>query len=547
MSEALEQIRQVGLRQWVHDRSGLWLAEGTTELRPAQEDALEWAFSRPQPYLLINAPTGIGKTLLNLVYGLARGGPLTYAVHTIRLQEQVSTTLPGLPVLTGRNNHPCLIGQRTHGIDITAKYGVCTMRVPCDYRDGADLEGTFTKCAYYDQLDNSLQDGVGRITNYAMYLALPPVKFRMENEFGDVTSTGTRVLVADEAHNIEEVLCSSAEIVLVAPQIRAAGYGWPKTAPRTIKGWRGWGFGLLKRTDKDDPRPYIQDARAAAIAMASIKEADFDSWAVSFDGTVFRARPMWGREYTLSKLLGRERGEPPFGAGRLGVPVLFTSATLMGAEYIAESLGLPPREWAYLDMDSPFEPDRRPINYSPVVAMNKENMRSPEDRAEMQKAIDTLISRYVMREHPFGIIHTVSNWYRDAILTESRFRGIMVSDPEVHMARVAAGTPSVLVSANLTEGWDGVDNLCRFVIMPKVPFGDLGDEWTRRRRAVDARTYDHSALVSVVQGAGRGMRHREDYCDTWILDGAWGSLFKRHQDWLPKAFLDAYHHNVPLQ
>ncbi len=227
--------------------------------------------------------------------------------------------------------------------------------------------------------------------------------------------------------------------------------------------------------------------------------------------------------------------------------MLFTSATLMGAEYIAQSLGLPEREWAYLDMDSPFDPAHRPINWSPVMQMNKESTITEEDRRPMQQAIDTLISRYVTSGHPYGIIHAVSNRYRDQVLTESRFRGIMVTDPAIHASRVRADTPSVLVASNLTEGWDGYDSLCRFVIMPKVPFGDLGDEWTRRRRAVDNRTYDHQALVSVVQGAGRGMRHREDYADTWILDSAWGQLYRRHKAWLPKAFTDAYHHNVGLE
>ena len=539
----LTDIRQVGLRQWVFDRSGLWLASGIDSLRPAQEDVLEWAFSRSEPYLLINAPPGTGKTLLNLVYGLAHGGPLTYAVHTIRLQEQVSRTLLGLPVLTGRSNHPCLVGHLTHGMDITARYGVCTMRQSCDYRNGAELPGgAWTKCPYYAQLDDALYSDVGRVTNYSMYLALPPVKYASE-ESG---STGTSVLLADEAHNIEEVLTSSAEITLTAGMVRSIGYGWPRNSSSHIAGWRGWAFGIFKRTNATDSRPSVVDARAAAKALAAIKPEEYDKWVVSFDGSTMRARPLWGRDYTMSNLLGRERGEVAFDNGRMGAPVMFTSATLMGVDYITESLALPSREWAYLDVDSPFDPDRRPINYAPVMSMSRNNSRTPEDRAPMQKAVDTLISRYVTHGQPWGIIHSVSNWYRDALLTESRFRGIMVQDAAEHAQRVANNQPSVLVASNLIEGWDGVDNLCRFIIMPKVPFADLSDAWTKQRQAVDARTYTHQAIVSVVQGAGRGMRHREDYCDTWILDESWSNLYKRHRDWLPKAFLDAYHHNTPL-
>ena len=55
-----------------------------------------------------------------------------------------------------------------------------------------------------------------------------------------------------------------------------------------------------------------------------------------------------------------------------------------------------------------------------------------------------------------------------------------------------------------------------------------------------------AALVAIVQGAGRGVRHREDYADTWILDEMWNMLLRKRKSWLPQSFMDAYHHNVRL-
>ena len=533
---ALDEIQQVGLREWVHNKSGLWLPESITSLRTEQEDVVEWALSRSEQYLLVNAPTGVGKTLVNLVYGLAKGTPVTYAVHTIRLQQQVESTLPGMPVLTGRSNHPCLIGRRTHGMDITAQYGVCTMRQPCEFRSGVQVDGEFVQCAYYSQLDEALTSRLGRVTNYAMYLALPPVRMAVDD------STGTHVLLADEAHNIERALCSAAEISITTGMVRAAGYGWPRTAASHIAPWRGWGFGALKKTAEEDVRPAIREFRAAAKAMAAIKKEDYANWVVSFDGSDFRATPTWGRGYTEQRLLNRS--VEGF-VGGIGANLLATSATLTGANYFSELLGLPEGEWAYLDVDSPFGASKRPVLFSPVMVMNRD-VQSEEDRRPMQSAIDTLISRYVSKGFPWGVIHSVSKKYRDFLLTESRFRGIMVTESKDHEQRVADGRPSVLVSPSVTEGWDGVDNLCRFIIIPKVPFADLSDAWTRRRMNEDARTYAQQALVSIVQGAGRGMRHRDDFCDTWILDEAWASLYRRYKDWLPKSFIESYHHNVPL-
>jgi len=176
--------------------------------------------------------------------------------------------------------------------------------------------------------------------------------------------------------------------------------------------------------------------------------------------------------------------------------------------------------------------------------MNASKIATPEGRAKMQDAVDDLIEFYVRAGRPWGIIHAVSNKYRDFLLTESRWRGIMVSTPDDHAKNVEKGEASVLVAANLTEGWDGRDNLCRFVIMPKVPFPNLGDKRTKIRMEEDPRSFDHRALVAVVQGAGRGVRHTEDYADTWILDGAWNMLYKKRKSWLPQSFTDAYHHSV---
>jgi len=218
----------------------------------------------------------------------------------------------------------------------------------------------------------------------------------------------------------------------------------------------------------------------------------------------------------------------------------------MGAEFIASMLGLPDDSWAYLDLPSTFDHTHRPVNYSPVMRMNAKTMATEEGRRPMQNAIDHIISWYLQRGTQAGVVHTVSNKYRDNVLTESRFRAIMTSSVEEHENRVHNEEASVLVAANVAEGWDGVDKLCRFVIMPKVPFPYLGDPRVAARKEADGRTFDHAALVGVVQGAGRGVRHKEDYADTWILDQSWGFLHKRRKSWLPKAFLDSYHHGVAL-
>ena len=112
------------LRSWYEEEHGLELQDGIESLRDQQMEAVEWAASRSEPYLLINAPTGAGKTLINTTLGCLLPGAWTYAVHTIRLQDQVANIFHNLPVFTGRGNHPGLIAQQCLSLSSLIRLGI---------------------------------------------------------------------------------------------------------------------------------------------------------------------------------------------------------------------------------------------------------------------------------------------------------------------------------------------------------------------------------------------------------------------------------------
>lgn len=551
-------IDNAGLHDWYKARTGLALAPSYDHLRPQQGEALEWALSRPEPYLFINAPTGAGKTLINLLYGALAGESWSYAVHTIRLQAQVQRDVGGLTSLTGRANHPCLIGRETHGFDIDAGRAICTVGEWCEHSGRNGDEGQHPsgiQCAYYSQLDAAL-DARYRITNYAMLLSMPP----LTGWDGKHNRPRSEVLLADEAHNIEEAVAGHASLTLTARTLEQYGEEMPAYGP-DLQAWAQWAARVLRalpsptavRGTGRRPDFGLKSLRNTLDTLANLGPRDVGVWLVTtnagrYASTVFE--PIWGSQFVMGQLFGHRpqgRLEDYLTQEYKGVrKVMFTSATLMGPEFIADTLGLPRGSWAYLDLPSTFDPSHRPINYCPVDTMNREKVGSPAGRATMQVAIDKLIEHYYNLGQCVGIVHAVSNAYRDAILTESRWKGMMTTDPAVHELRVNANRPSVLVAANLSEGYDGRDGLCRFIVMPKVPFPSLGDRRTAVRREEDPRSYDHRTLVAVVQGAGRGVRHREDYADTWLLDGAWRIPFNNRREWLPDSFMDAYHSGVAL-
>jgi Rad3-related DNA helicase len=273
------------------------------------------------------------------------------------------------------------------------------------------------------------------------------------------------------------------------------------------------------------------------------------NWIVDNKGPITKFSPIFGAPFVLPNLLGHSQLDTQEllrgNTGRKGVKkVMMMSATLLAPDLMERTLGLPAGSYAYLDLDSPFPVKNRPINYSPTMRMNKESMATAAGRAPMTNKMDKLIDHYLLTGRKCGIIHAVSRRYRDSIIAESRWSSIMTSDPLEHARRSGAGGTSVLVSDNIIDGWDGIDNLCRFVLMPKVPYPNLGDRNVKLRQQKDPRSYDYSAMVSIVQGVGRGVRHETDKAENWILDESWEGLYRRRGTWLPKAFLSAYHHSV---
>ena len=526
---------------WFENERGLVLSPGVTELRDVQVEALEWIASRSEPYLFINAPTGVGKTLINATYGVMSGLPWTYAVHTNVLQEQVSRTFENLPTLRGRRNFACLVEE-----GVTAAEAECAVdsECQCPYKTGDGGEpGQF--CGYYGQRAAAFS-APQRTTNYALFLR----DFSLRRKDPITGVPRTKVLLADEAHNIEDAVVNAVEVSLNRRTCQRIGVKLPGYLGSMAE-WVAWAkVQTTPSVRRGSPNNLGVMAVAGALGtLRGITPSDEGNWIITPVDWGVKFEPVWGGPYVMEKLFGHTgfvNGQLQSGQGGSVERAVMTSATLMGAEYTADTLGLPVGSWAYLDLPSPFASRNRPVNFSPVTSMNATKVADPVARQPMQAAIDRLIEFYVLAGQPAGIIHAVSNKYRDIILSESRWGGILTKDPVEHAEKVGRGEASVVVSANMAEGWDGVDDLCRFVIMPKVPFPNLGDRRTSIRKDEDPRSFDHLALVAIVQGAGRGVRHSSDTADTWILDGAWSMLYNRRRSWLPEAFTSAYHHKVQL-
>lgn len=364
-------------------------------------------------------------------------------------------------------------------------------------------------CGFYEQLTRG-QRNSRVILNYLMALNYPSLTKRVS-------------LICDEAHGLEHALVTSKTVTLKHGVWKRYGGLFKHNAPEERV--TAWAKDMMEQLDPEqNGYRFLSNALRKTGGYRSDWVQDWDEHGVTLS-------PMWGLEY------GENLWGPP---GEGAETVVLMSATLLAPEYVAEKLALQPGSYDYLDLPSTFPVENRPIYYAPVLSMNFQASRDHIALNKMVEYIDTLIEQYVRKQLPWGLIHTVSNRLQNDILTRSRWRAIMVVSDVEHAQRVRKDQPSVLVAANRLEGWDGVGNLCRFIIMPKVPFPPWYDARVKARREKDARDYDYDTIVSVVQGVGRGVRSDTDTCDTWIIDGSWKRLYDTRRAWLPDAFTDAY-------
>lgn len=96
----------------------------------------------------------------------------------------------------------------------------------------------------------------------------------------------------------------------------------------------------------------------------------------------------------------------------------------------------------------------------------------------------------------------------------------------------------VLIGPTLIEGISLDDDLCRFQIILKVPYASLSDKFVLEKMRISGDWYKQKAVISILQGVGRGIRNDSDWCVTFVLDGCFGDLINRNTNMFSNEFIE---------
>jgi len=471
-------------------------------------------------------PTGFGKSAVYVAAALILDGKTVILTSTKALQSQLMRDFEtvGMKALKGQNAYPC----RATTPQVPCNIG------PCHY--GFDCKLKMSGCYYYDAVREARSAALAS-TNYAYWMTA--------NRFADIPWEPD-LLIMDEAHQAPNLLADFLTVTVEGEDLAALG----ETLPRGKQGlaaWIAWATEKLvaakaqasrlsSRYSSLSKNKIVKLTKLTSLirALESLTSLGKPGWIVS-DGTHrWAVNHRTNEDYVRfgPRLLQQEHIERYlFG----NVPRIYmTSGTISHSTMRLLLLS----DYRFFEGQSNFPVERRPVYFIPTARITRRlKLNSPEAAAWLS-TIDEIIDE---RKDRKGIIHTVSYAYRDHIVLNSRHSKIMFTNRKGNLPSVISmfkerNSGAVLVSPSLTSGYDFPGDDCRYQIIAKLPFPNLGDKLLAARIEAEPELLHYMTMQALVQAIGRGMRNVNDMCETFIVDSMFREWYKKWKHLAPSYF-----------
>ena len=478
------------------------------EWRPLQDVACEQIIDCKERFLAQACPTGFGKSLVYMTAAMLIPGRTVVLTSTKGLQSQLIRDfgkVSGVTDMRGRSNYPCRLNTK-----VTCDMGVCTMGMKCPMRDQGG-------CFYFDQLRVARRSKVV-ITNYAYWMS--------QNEY----STGIGdfdMMILDEAHAAPDHVISHMGVSFLKTRWNEKLLGLSEV-PNDIKGWKVWAISRAEDVEYEMERMAVRGNEKGYLRLKRVaQKLDRIKGMDSF---------VWEDNRSSIDL-------SPISAAKYSEPFLFLGikkVVLVSATIVPKTMDLLGVKGTYTEYPHSFPVENRKVIHIPTVRMNYKN-GAYEERVWLNR-IDNIIRTRLDRK---GVIHTVSYKRRDLILESSKFRDNMIThnrkDTEDTVREFKlADPPSILVSPSMATGWDFPDDECRWQIILKLPYPDTRGAIIKARSREDPKLIPYLVMQQLIQAAGRGVRSKEDWCETFIIDNNITWFIRQEEKLALGWFLEAF-------
>jgi Rad3-related DNA helicase len=463
--------------------------------------------------VLIDAPTGFGKSIVNYVIAkwfTMNMGSVFYTTPQVSLLNQIeSDPILDIAVIKGRSNYVCLADKSKScatGPCMTKKNYVCVEECIYKRKKYDAMYHTIAAMSFaYLIYDRYVPEGLGfddrellivdegdDLENWAIEFG--SFKFRTKNRFND----------------IDDVIV------------------WAKAAYKKV-------CGVIKEIEEKDElsRDDLRDLnklikyKIKLTTFINKVSEDKRNWVFTSDGKRLIVKPVNAGQIIEELIWSR------------GEYRLVSSATIIDRVMFCRTTGLDANDTVMIKVPHTFPVENRKVYYMPICKMTK------DVREDNYNKIAKVVAKIVKENEGYnGIVHCNSYELKEGICRELDWMNIKyishnsVDRNDKFKEWIRDG--GVFIGVGFERGVDLRYDMCRYVVITKVPYPDLNDirvdELLNNRKAWN--WYRYQAIKNLVQACGRGVRAEDDWCKTYILDESFGFLF-RYKSQFPSWFVEA--------
>ena len=509
--------------------------------RSHQTETIEKLMASKKKFLLLQAPTGAGKTLLACAFQRLTKAKALYVPVTKSLQAQfmsdfsrLSNKTPYASELKGRQNYPTRLYPKRFPHIHT---GLCTKkrerhcRWCCRGDCGGDDKCLAEKDCLYERAKKQALASQVACVNTSLLLTEANFVGRF---------SGWELVVLDEADCLEGELMGFIEISisgrlierlhLTPPRFKTKEEAWidwignqalPRLSSRLLELQSAYGVQELREEEELQRLEH-----KLQFALREIPQAKWVLQAEDWERGPWAFKPVFVSRYADHQLW------------RHGKKFLLMSATILSPQQMVRDLGIPEGEWDFVDLPSNFPASRRPI-----FALNGPNINYKNEavsRPATIRLLDKVLARHTSDR---VLVHTVSYSLSQIILNTSKHKERMLSYSSSSGRQGALDkfrngpADAILVACSMTRGLDLAYGAARCAVIVKVPYPSLGDNQVSARlyaSKVGRSWYAVNTVREIVQASGRVMRAVDDYATTYILDGEFSRLYKEWKFLFPE-------------
>ena len=485
------------------------------KFRRYQKEVIEYAiraFRKGYRNVLIDAPTGFGKSLVNYCIAKWVGEALYTTPQVVLLDQLEKDPLLDIAVVKGRANYPCTIDRKKTAANARC---VTDRRFKC-----------YEECPYRIAKARALAHSISAMSfAYLIYDRFLPE----DKSFGN-----RKLIIVDEADDLEGW----------AEEFGSFKFKVGKQDFKDMDDVVIWAKAVLKNVNKRIDELEMMDELTEKEVEELEKLKKYRIKLMVFLNKVDLDRNNWVFEKKDDYLIVK-----PVNVGDIlndliwsrGEYRIASSATIIDRVMFCKTTGLNPNETVIIKVPAIFPKERRPVYYYPVAKMTKEERVNGYD-----KMVDAIVKISERHKGEKGIVHAHSYEIAREIVRRLSMDGrrIIYHDESNRMRMfrefVRAEDDAIFIAVGFERGVDLKYDMCRWQVITKVPFPDQSDIrvrelWVNRKAWNWAR---YQAIKSLVQMCGRIVRAEDDYGVTYVLDESFGYLF-RYKKQFPKWFLES--------